>query len=118
MFVFFSVLPFLFLVNMRKFEYTDDMPGSEISIMFYYTYILKGLKTADLYIGFTQDLVKRVKEHNGGLVESTRRYLPWRLIYYEACLNKEDAKRREHYFKTSQGKRLLKRRLKEYYYHN
>jgi hypothetical protein len=34
----------------------------------------------------------------------------------EACLNEEDAKRREHYFKTTQGKRLFRQRLKEYFY--
>ena len=41
---------------------------------------------------------------------------PWKLIYYEACLNEKDAKRRERYLKTSQGSRLLKARLKEYFY--
>ena len=59
---------------------------------------------------------KRFKEHNQGLVESTKPYKPWKLIYYEACLNEKDAKRREKYFKTSQGRRILKRRLKEYFY--
>lgn len=95
------------------------MPGSENSNrnMFYYTYILESeLKNKELYIGFTQDLRKRLKEHNEGLNKSTKRYLPWKLIYYEACLNINDAKRREKYFKTSQGRRLLKRRLKEYFY--
>jgi putative endonuclease len=38
------------------------------------------------------------------------------LIYYEACLNEEDAKRREKYLKTSQGRRMLKIRIKEYLY--
>jgi hypothetical protein len=38
------------------------------------------------------------------------------VIYYEAYLNKEDAKRRERYSKTAQGQRLLKRRLKDYFY--
>jgi len=37
-------------------------------------------------------------------------------VYYEGCLNIKDAKRRERYLKTSQGSRLLKRRLKEYFY--
>lgn len=41
---------------------------------------------------------------------------PWELIYYEVCLHKDDAKRREKYLKTSQGIRLIKRRLKEYFY--
>ena len=42
--------------------------------------------------------------------------MPWRLIHYEAYRNEDDAKRREKYLKTSQGSRLLKRMLKEYFY--
>jgi len=86
--------------------------------MFYYTYILKSAKNSNLYIGYTNNLVKRIKEHNQGLNTSTKPYLPWKLIYYEACLNSEDAMRRESYFKTTQGRRLLKRRLKEYFYNS
>ena len=82
----------------------------------FYVYILESVNHPEQYIGYTKDLKNRLKEHNQGLNLSTKRYAPWKLIYYEACLHKEDAKRRESYFKTSQGRRLLKRRLKEYYY--
>jgi len=95
------------------------MPSSENSkmIIFFYVYILESKKEdGELYIGYTDNLRKRLKEHNQGLNRSTKPFRPWRLIYYEACLNKEDAKRREKYFKTTQGRRLLKRRLKEYFY--
>jgi putative endonuclease len=84
----------------------------------FYTYILKSIKNKDLYIGYTSDLKERFKEHNQGENKSTKPYIPWELIYYEACLDIEDAKRRERYFKTTQGRRLLKRRLKEYFYKN
>lgn len=83
---------------------------------FFYVYMLLSKKDNHIYIGYTNDLVKRVIEHNHGLNFSTKAYRPWQLIYYEACLNQEDAKRRESYLKTSQGGRLLKRRLKEYFY--
>lgn len=82
----------------------------------FYVYILESKKYDQLYTGYTSDLVKRLNEHNRGLNFSTKRYLPWRIIYYEACINMNDAKRREKYFKTNQGRRLLKRRLKEYFY--
>jgi putative endonuclease len=59
-------------------------------------------------------LKKRLREHNQGLNPSTKRYRPWKLIYYEACLNEKDCARREGYIKTTQGGRMLKRRLKEY----
>ena len=40
--------------------------------------------------------------------------MPWKLIYYEACLNENDAKRREKYLKTSTGRRMFRRRIIEY----
>ncbi len=83
--------------------------------MFYYVYVLENRENS-LYIGFTNDLKNRLKEHNLGLNFSTKKGRPWALIHYEACLNKKDAARREKYLKTSQGSRLLKRMLKEYFY--
>ena len=94
------------------------MPGSENStaIMLFYVYVLQSIKNNGLYIGYTNDLRKRLKEHNRGLNFSTKSYLPWQLIHYEAYRNKKDAERREKYLKTNQGSRLLKRMLKEYFY--
>jgi len=82
----------------------------------FYNYILLSLKNGELYTGFTGDLKKRLQEHNQGLNFSTKRYVPWKVIYYEACLDKDDAIRREKYLKKTQGIRLVKRRLKEYFY--
>ncbi len=95
-----------------------SVPGSEnsITIMFHYVYVLQSVKNGNLYIGYTIDLKKRLQEHNRGLNFYTRPYTPWKLIHYEAYCNKEDAKHREKYLKTSQGSRLLKRMLKEYFY--
>jgi len=84
--------------------------------MFFYVYILESEKNGEHYIGFTYDLKKRLQEHNKGLSLSTKKYRPGRLIYYEACLHRQDAHRRERYFKTNQGRRFFKRRLKEYFY--
>ncbi len=86
--------------------------------MFYYVYVLQSLKNDTLYIGFTENLKKRFQEHNRGLNFSTKTFKPWKLIHYEAYLNEKDARRREKYLKTSQGSRLLKRMLKEYFYNN
>lgn len=82
----------------------------------YYNYVLQSDKSNNIYIGYTSDIRRRLGEHNGGLNRSTKPYRPWKLIYYEACLDVDDAKRREHYLKTSQGQRLLKRRLKVYFF--
>ncbi|MBI4262659.1 GIY-YIG nuclease family protein [Candidatus Uhrbacteria bacterium] len=83
----------------------------------FYVYVLQSARLKKLYIGFTTDLRKRFNEHNRGKSVATKPYRPWTLIYYEASLNEQDARRREAYLKTTQGYRLLQRRLKEYLYH-
>lgn len=94
------------------------MPGSENSTRkFHYVYLLQSLRSGtSYYIGYTDNLVKRLREHNRGLNFSTKSQKPWQLIHYEAYLNEKDAERRERYLKTNQGSRLLKRMLKEYFY--
>ncbi|MBN1521747.1 MAG: GIY-YIG nuclease family protein [Candidatus Aureabacteria bacterium] len=78
----------------------------------YYTYILQSKKNGQFYIGATSNLKKRLEEHTKGLVASTKYKRPLQLIYFEACLSKNDAFRRERYLKTGMGKRYLKNRLK------
>lgn len=82
----------------------------------FYVYLLESAKSKGLYTGYTSDLKKRLEEHNQKRNISTKAYAPWKLIYYEAFLDTKDAKRREYYLKTTQGKRLIKRKLKEYFY--
>lgn len=79
--------------------------------IWFYTYVLKSKKDGNLYTGTTNDLKQRLKQHNDGFVFSTKQRRPFELIYFEACLNKEDAYRREKYLKTGMGKRYLKNRL-------
>lgn len=76
-----------------------------------YTYTLKSDKDGAFYIGVTRDLRKRLSERNAGMVRSTRYRIPLKLIYFEACLNKADAYRREKYLKTGMDKRYLRNRL-------
>lgn len=83
--------------------------------MFYYVYIIESKVEKRLYAGRTKNLQQRLKEHNQKLNQSTRMGTPWKYIYVEACLNPRDAERREGYLKTTQGRRMLKRRLKEYF---
>jgi putative endonuclease len=76
-----------------------------------YSYVLLSEKDRKFYIGSTGDLRERMREHNQGRVRSTAYRRPLRLIYYEACLNVDDARRRERYLKTGRGGRYLKQRL-------
>lgn len=81
----------------------------------FYTYCLQSEKDKEkLYFGFTSDLKNRLAEHNSGKNISTKPYLPWKIIYYEACILESDARRREGYLKTNIGRRMFKRRLKDY----
>ncbi|MFH1597494.1 MAG: GIY-YIG nuclease family protein [Patescibacteria group bacterium] len=80
----------------------------------YYTYVLLSFKDKKFYIGYTNDIVKRVRNHNKGKVTSTKYRQPLKLIYYEACLNKDDAITREKYLKSGVGKRYIKNRLKKF----
>ena len=80
----------------------------------YYTYILQSKKDKLLYTGYTNNLKERLELHNSGKVLSTKNRLPVALIYYEACLNQQDATHREKYLKTAWGKRYIKTRLNNY----
>jgi putative endonuclease len=65
-------------------------------LQYYYVYILASKRNGTLYIGVTNDLVRRVHEHKSGLVEGfTKRYGVHRLVYYEQCEDIESAIQRE-----------------------
>lgn len=80
----------------------------------YYVYILKSLRNKSLYIGYTVDFKKRLEEHNDGKNISTKPFRPYKLIFYEAFLEKIDAKNREEYLKSGWGRKSIKKLLKSY----
>lgn len=79
----------------------------------YYVYTLKSKKNDEYYVGYTNDLKNRLYIHNQGLNESTKRYTPWELIYYEAYTTSQAALAREKVLKKH-GRTLaaLKNRAK------
>ncbi|MCA9323501.1 GIY-YIG nuclease family protein [Candidatus Saccharibacteria bacterium] len=81
--------------------------------MFCYVYVLRSKSNGNIYIGFTTNLQKRITEHNTGNNKSTKPYLPWDIIYYEAHRNELDARRREKYLKTTNGRRSISNMLRE-----
>ncbi len=90
------------------------MPGNSTLKQFFYTYILLSLKDGRKYIGYTNNLQRRIAEHNLGKIFSTNYRKPFKLIYCEACLSEEDAKQRELYLKSTIGRRYLTKRLRNY----
>lgn len=85
-------------------------PVRDQSLMFY-TYVIESQKSGYWYTGSASDLRKRFNQHNKGKSSWTKSRTPWKLIYYEACLNEMDANAREKYLKSGMGKRYLKNRL-------
>jgi len=82
--------------------------------MFYFVYVLQSMRDKKFYTGYTENLKLRFEQHKKGLVKSTKDREPLKLIYYEACLNQQDATHREKYLKTYYGKMFIKNRIKSY----
>ncbi len=78
-----------------------------------YVYVQQSLKDSQRYTGMCGDLRDRIRDHEAGRVHSTRFRRPLRLIYYEACISRSDAARREIYLKTGRGKKYLAQRLRD-----
>ena len=83
-------------------------------LLMHYAYVLLSEKDSKFYTGQTNDLKRRIQEHQSGNVRSTWNRKPLKLIYYEACLDEDDAKQREIYLKSGKGKKYIKNRLKRY----
>ncbi len=77
-----------------------------------YVYLLQSELNNEIYIGSTTDLRRRIIEHNKGRSTATKRYIPWKLVYYEAFMTETMARKREHNLKyNGNAIRELKKRL-------
>ena len=74
----------------------------------FYVYILRSLKNRRLYTGSTNDLKRRLNEHNRGQSKYTKHTGPFELIYKEEFLTSSEAYKRELFFKTGKGRDFLK----------
>lgn len=81
----------------------------------FYVYILRSVSDKKLYIGYTDNLQRRIKEHNSGNNLSTKNRIPFKVIYYEAYSNKQDAQERELFLKTGWGRKYIAKILKNYF---
>ncbi len=77
----------------------------------FYAYVLKSADHDYYYKGHCQDLQKRLIQHNYGMTESIRPYIPLEIVYYETFDTEAEAITREKYFKSSAGRRYLKKKL-------
>jgi putative endonuclease len=93
----------------RCFRPKADQPGAGSGDNYmYYVYILKSKKNGKLYKGFSNDLKRRIKEHNCGKSVFTKNNGPWDLIYYEAFKSEKDARIEEKFLKSGKGKERIK----------
>lgn len=82
------------------------------NLRWYFVYFLRSQKNGSIYIGCTNDLEKRIHEHNHDMSYHTKKYAPWELLYFEGFKDKKDAFMREKSLKLhAQGLRRLKERL-------
>ena len=82
-------------------------------MQFWYVYVLRSAQDKNFYIGSTNKLERRVKQHQRGENISTAKRLPVELLYFEGHASKDDALRREKYFKTTKGKVTVRQVLRD-----
>ena len=80
----------------------------------FYAYVLRSESDAGFYIGFSTNLRARLRQHQDGESLATSHRGPWKLIYYEAYREREDAERREKFLKSGAGRRFLHAQLRHY----
>ena len=69
----------------------------------YNVYILKSIRQKRYYIGCTENITKRLNEHNTGKTKSTKPFAPWKIIYTETYEDKKEAYKREWHLKHPKG---------------
>ncbi|MCB0489258.1 MAG: GIY-YIG nuclease family protein [Cyclobacteriaceae bacterium] len=74
----------------------------------YFIYIIKSQRTNRLYKGMSESPERRLLEHNGGKVKSTKGFGPWKIVYTEKFPTREEAIAREKFLKTGQGRDFIK----------
>lgn len=84
----------------------------------HYVNVLYSESDQGLYIGYSANLRRRLAEHNGGSSPATGLRRPWKLIYYEAYVEAEDALGRERLLKSGAGRSHLKKQGRRFFEKN
>ena len=80
----------------------------------FYVYALWSPGYDKIYVGMTQNWEKRFNDHNRGKSTYTNRFKPWELFFLEEVIEKEQAIKKEIYYKSGWGRKILKRKLEEW----
>ena len=76
--------------------------------MSYFVYAIKSSLDNRIYVGFSENVQKRLNEHNSGKTKSTKGYRPRELIFITECQTRAEARKLEKYYKGGSGKEKLK----------
>ena len=78
----------------------------------FYVYVIKSLSRNYIYVGLTNNVQRRLRQHNNGENKTTKAYSPFELILSEEFQTRKEAREREKYFKSGVGKEHIKSLLK------
>ena len=79
--------------------------------MKYFVYILKSINSLKTYVGMTEDVESRLKEHNTKKTKSTKAFTPYIILHIEEFDSRLSARKREKYLKSGSGREWIKKRF-------
>lgn len=77
----------------------------------FYAYVIQSERDQSLYKGHCENIETRLTQHNSGMTHSIKSKIPFKLVYSESFLTREEAIKREKYFKSAAGRKFLKGKL-------
>ena len=80
----------------------------------YFVYVIRSEIDGRYYVGISEDVERRVGEHNSGRTKSTKGYIPWKLVFQEEYEDRKTARKREKYLKSGYGKQWIKEKYKNW----
>jgi len=85
--------------------------GDRIEGYMFFCYVIKSVEFDYYYKGHCEDLELRLRQHNSGMTQSIKNFVPFKLVYFEEFETREEAIKREKYLKSAAGRRFLKGKL-------
>ncbi len=73
-----------------------------------YVYILKSEISDRFYVGMSENVDKRLREHNSGKVKSTKAFKPWKAFFFESFNTRAEAREQEKFYKSGVGRKIIR----------
>ncbi len=87
---------------------TTCLPAGRLKIAMYYVYAIKSLNRNYIYIGISDNMARRLTQHNYGYNKITKPYSPFKLLHTETFPDRISARIREKWFKSGEGKEFIR----------